>query len=201
MVTPAQLRVLRPGPPKPLEEAPRPRGDPRVQGCKGIVEDRHYRRAGEEADYSQRTLSDIVEVVGRRRGHHRHLLLREPSPLVSYDRLGLTLEDEQDLLSTVRVRSDVLFRLDLEEEGCATCRPVCASMGKLILIPALGSPSCQNFNSSSSLGFAVITFSSSSSPGAGHPSRPAANYVTRQRYLVLRGRGVPLLGDFSFSLG
>jgi hypothetical protein len=31
--------------------------------CKRIVEDRHYRRAGEEADYPQRSLSDVVELA------------------------------------------------------------------------------------------------------------------------------------------
>jgi hypothetical protein len=82
-------------------------GDLRVQGRKGIVEDRHHRCAGGAADYPQRNLSYVVEVVGRRRGHHRHLLVREPSPLVSYGGLGLTLEGEQDLLSAVRVPSDV----------------------------------------------------------------------------------------------
>jgi len=31
--------------------------------CKRIVEDRHYRRAREEADYLQCSLSDVVELV------------------------------------------------------------------------------------------------------------------------------------------
>src|SRR5215208_1229660 len=99
------------------------RGDLRVQGRKGNFEDRHYCRAGEEADYSQRTLSDVVEIVRRIGRHYGHLLLREPSPPVFYGRLSLTFEDEQDLLSTVRVPSDVLFRVELEVDGRGACRP------------------------------------------------------------------------------
>lgn len=61
--------------------------------------------------------------MGRVGGHHRHLLLREPSPLASYNRLGLSLEDEQDLLGAVRVRPDVLYRGELEVDGRGACRP------------------------------------------------------------------------------
>jgi hypothetical protein len=135
-LSPAQLKTLLPGPPKPLEAAPRPPGNLRVHGRKGIAEDRHHRCAGEEADYLQRNLSDVVQLVGCRGGHHRHLLLRETSPLVSYDRLGLTFEDEQDLLGAVRVPSDVLFRLKLEVDGRGACRPGLCIDGEIVLIPA-----------------------------------------------------------------
>ena len=110
-----------------------------------IVEDRHHRRAGEEAYHPQRSLSNVVEVVGRIGGHHRHLLLRESSPLVSYDRLGLAFEDKQDLLSAVRVPADVLFRLDLEVDSRGARRPCLGiyreidpdSRGRVVFLPEL----------------------------------------------------------------
>jgi hypothetical protein len=60
MVTPAQWKVLRPCPLMPLEEALRLPGGPSCQGAQGNFEDPHYRRAGEEADHPQCTLSDVV---------------------------------------------------------------------------------------------------------------------------------------------